>query len=215
MGQVFVTGGTGYMGTRLISGLLAKGHEVMAVARKGSERKLPPGCSGMNGDVLNGDSYVGNVPRGCTFVHLVGVAHPSPAKAAEFESIDCRSAMEAIRVARDAGVEHFIYASVAQPLPVMKAYVDVRMRCEEALRASGLRATVLRPFYVLGPGHYWPYLLKPLYWVAERVPSASAGARRLGLVTIDQMIAALLSAVENPPERLRVVDVPAIQQSRA
>jgi hypothetical protein len=26
---------------------------------------------------------------------------------------------------------------------------------------SGLNTTILRPWYVLGPGHYWPYLLKP------------------------------------------------------
>jgi uncharacterized protein YbjT (DUF2867 family) len=52
--------------------------------------------------------------------------------------------------------QHFVYVSVAHPAPAMKAYIEVRSRCEEIIRASGLNTTILRPWYVLGPGHYWP-----------------------------------------------------------
>jgi uncharacterized protein YbjT (DUF2867 family) len=211
--NVFVAGGTGYIGSRLIPELIARGHSVTAVARRGSEKKLPAGCVAVAGDVLNADTYASSVNPGDTFVQLVGVAHPSPAKAKEFVSIDRRSAMEAIRIASDRKVGHFVYMSVAHPAPAMHAYIAVRSECEDALRASGLRATILRPWYVLGPGHYWPYALKPFYWIAERIPSTSEGAKRLGLVTIDQMIRALASAVDNPPEDTRIMDVPAIRAS--
>lgn len=211
--NVFVAGGTGYIGSRLIPQLLGQGHRVIAVARKDSERKLPAGCAAVPGDVLNGETYAASVNPGDTFVQLVGVPHPSPAKAREFVSIDRRSAMEAIRVASDRKVDHFVYVSVAHPAPAMRAYIAVRSECEEALRAAGLRATILRPWYVLGPGHRWPYVLKPFYWIAERIPSTSDGARRLGLVTLDQMIRALARAVDNPPENTRIVDVPAIRAS--
>jgi nucleoside-diphosphate-sugar epimerase len=80
--------------------------------------------------------------------------------------------------------------------------------------ASGLGATIVRPWYVLGPGHRWPYMLVPLYWVAERLPGMRDGARRLGLVTIDQMVGALVHAVENPAEGIAVVEVPDIRQHR-
>lgn len=39
MKQVFITGGTGYMGKRLIGLLLKKGHAVKALVRNGSEKK--------------------------------------------------------------------------------------------------------------------------------------------------------------------------------
>jgi hypothetical protein len=65
---------------------------------------------------------------------------------------------------------------------------------------------------VLGPGHRWAALLQPLYAFAERVPSMRATARRLGLVTLEQTVAALVFAVENPPEAERVIDVPAIRE---
>jgi hypothetical protein len=65
---------------------------------------------------------------------------------------------------------------------------------------------------VLGPGHRWAAALAPLYWMAERVPSSRDTARRLGLVTLAQMVAALVYAVEHPPEATRVVEVPDIRR---
>src|SRR5438093_7786346 len=95
---------------------------------------------------------------------------------------------------------------------MMKAYVEVRIECEEMIRASGIPATFLRPWYVLGPGHRWPYLLLPFYWLCERLPSTREGARRLGLVTLSQMINALVWAVENPANGIQILEVPRIRE---
>src|SRR5207247_1527733 len=105
-------------------------------------------------------------------------------------------------------VRHFVYVSVAQPAPVMKDYLAVRAEGEALLRASGLNATILRPWYVLGPGHRWPYFLLPMYWVGELLPGTRASARRLGLVTLDQMLFALANAVDEPAAGVRVWEVP-------
>ena len=40
---VFITGGTGYLGRPLIAQLLARGHQVRALVRPGSESKVPKG----------------------------------------------------------------------------------------------------------------------------------------------------------------------------
>ena len=74
-----------------------------------------------------------------------------------------------------------------------------------------MNATVLRPWYVLGPGHWWPYALLPVYWLFELIPFTQAGARRLGLVTHEQMVNALVFAVENPCSGTRIVEVPEIR----
>src|SRR5437899_8639421 len=131
----------------------------------------------------------------------------------EFRAVDLASARAAVSAAVEAGIQHFVYVSVAQPAPVMKAYVAVRGECEEIIRKSGLNATILRPWYVLGPGHRWPYLLVPLYWLFERLPGTRESARRLGLVSIDQMVRALVGAVEHPCQGIRILGVPDIRQA--
>jgi uncharacterized protein YbjT (DUF2867 family) len=204
---VFITGGTGYMGTRLIPELLMRGHQVRALVRGGSEHKLPAGCIATNGNALNCSTYAKQIRPADTFVHLIGVAHPSPAKAKEFRRIDYVAAREAFVAAKDSGVKHFIYLSVAHPAPAMHAFIQVRMECETLLRETKMNATVVRPWYVLGPGHWWPYLLIPGYFVAELIPSTRETARRLGLVTIRHMIRTLVWAVENPAEGTRVLGV--------
>jgi len=209
--SVFVTGGTGYIGRPLIQELVGRGHSVRALVRNGSEKKLPAGCEPIFGNALDASSYADRVAPSHTFVQLVGVSHPSPAKAAEFQAIDRASALGAVTAAQKAGVQHFVYLSVAQPAPVMKSYIAVRAECEAALLASGMNATAVRPWYVLGSGHRWPYVLLPMYWLCERIPSTREGARRLGLVTLGQMVRTLVSAVENPSIGARFIEVPQIR----
>jgi uncharacterized protein YbjT (DUF2867 family) len=210
--NVFITGGTGYMGRRLIPFLMQRGHKVKALVRTGSENKLPRLVSNVITDPLEMDSYTKEISPADTFVHLIGVPHPNPTKAAQFRDVDLVSIRVAVKAARDAGIRHFIYLSVAQPAPVMKTFLEVRRTGEEMIRASGIPATFVRPWYVLGPGHYWPYPLLPFFWIAERLPMTRESANRLGFVTIRQMLNTLIWAVENPAEGIRIIDVPRIRE---
>jgi uncharacterized protein YbjT (DUF2867 family) len=208
--SVFVAGSTGYIGSRLVPMLLARGHEVRALTRIPSVARLPMGCHPVFGSAVGG-GYDSHVPQGCTFVHLVGVSHPSPSKAEQFRTVDLASLRVSVAAAKKAQAQHFIFVSVAHPAPAMKAYIAVREECEQIIDASGLNATILRPWYVLGPEHRWPYLLLPVYWLMEHLASKRETALRLGLVTLPQMLNALVTAVENPAEGIKVIDVPAIR----
>ena len=209
--RVLLTGGTGYIGSRLAAILAARGHDVTALARKKSQHKLPPNCRVFLGNALVGESYASAIGSADTVIHLVGISHPSPAKARQFIEIDLKSAEEAIRIASAAGIRHFIYLSVAHPAPVMHAYIEARQAGEQLLRASGLNATILRPWYVLGPGHRWPYILLPLYALAKRIPPMRESALRLEPVTLRQILSALEAAVEDPPTGVRILEVPQIR----
>jgi uncharacterized protein YbjT (DUF2867 family) len=213
--NIFVAGGTGYIGARLIDELLRRRHEVCALARPGSQQKLPAGCVPVIGNALDRNSYEEQIRPADTFVHLVGVSHPNPSKAEQFRAIDLASIQNSVPAAVAAGVKHFVYVSVAHPAPVMKAYWQVRAECEAIISASRLNATILRPWYVLGPGHWWPYALMPMYWLFERLPATRQTAQRLGLVTLTQMIKALLYAVENPCQGRRIMEVSEIRQFRS
>lgn len=211
--SIFIAGGTGYIGQVLIPLLVERGHEVRALVRNGSEQKLPSGCEAVIGDALDGSSFTERVRPSDTFVQLVGVPHPSPAKAAQFQSIDLASVRASVSAAARAGVKHFVYVSVAQPAPVMKAYQAVRAEGEKLISDSGMNATILRPWYVLGPGHRWAYALLPMYWLFGRIPGTRETALRLGLVTLEEMVAALVRSVESPADGMIILDVPSIRST--
>ncbi len=210
--NVFITGGTGYLGRALIPELLAHGHTVRALVRRGSESKLPAGAIPVFGNALDAATFQSQIAPSTVFVQLVGVPHPSPAKARQFREIDGVSVCESVRAAKQAGVKHFIYVSVAQPAPIMRVYIEVRQEGERLIGESGMPATILRPWYILGPGHWWPLIIQPLYRLAALFPATRASAERLGYVSLLQMIAALVSAVEtSPASGVQVWEVPEIR----
>jgi uncharacterized protein YbjT (DUF2867 family) len=167
------------------------------------------------GNALDASTFASSIPGGATVVHLVGTPHPNPRKAAEFERVDLESIKATVQAVRGRDVRHLVYVSVANPAPVMKAYIAVRQKGEALVRSLGIPATILRPWYVLGPGHYWPYALVPLYAVLARFPSTREGAQRLGLVTRAQMVRALVQTIELPPTGgVKVIEVPELRRGQ-
>lgn len=181
-----------------------------ALVRQASVKRVPAGCSIVVGDAVDGRTFVEQLQGIDTFVQLVGVPKPAPWKGEQFRAIDGPSALAAIHAARVAGIQHFVYVSVAHPAPVMKDYIAVRTECEAAIAEARLIATILRPWYILGPGHRWPLALLPVYRLLERFPGTREAAIRLGLVTIREMLAAMVWAIEHPPTSVRVIEVPEI-----
>lgn len=196
--NIFIAGATGYIGRHVIPELIARGHTVRALVRASSASKVPRGAEAVIGDALDASSFAHLLAPSDTFLQLVGVSHPSPAKREQFRTIDLSAITASVAAAQSSSIRHFIYLSVAQPAPVMKAYVAIRAEGERLLRESGLAATMIRPFYVLGPGHWWPYAFLPLFWLFA--------PRHLWPVTLAQVVEAIVDAVEHPPHALRVIE---------
>ena len=214
--DILVTGGTGYIGQHLVPLLILRGHRVRVLARAESSVRVPAGAEPVIGDALSEDSVGAALRPGDTLIHLVGTPHPSPSKAEQFQKVDLVSIRASVNAARRIKPAHLVYVSVAQPAPIMQAYLWVRALGESMIREAGLTATIVRPWYVLGPGRKWPKLILPLYRLAELFPAIRATAERLELVTIEQFVNAMVNAAENPPlnGRQRIVDVPAIKRAR-
>jgi uncharacterized protein YbjT (DUF2867 family) len=209
--SVLITGASGYMGRVLASELLSRGHAVRALVRPGSERKVPRGCEIVHGNALSAPTYRHVLSPADTLVQLVGTPKPNPFKGEQFRAVDRVSGLETVRAASEARIEHLVYVSVAHPAPMMQDYIAVRSEVEAAIIDAGVDATILRPWYVLGPGHWWPYALVPAYKAAAMIPSLADGAQRLGLLRLREMIAALVHAVEEPAHGVRVLSVPEIR----
>lgn len=216
MKTVFITGATGYIGKRLTKLLLQRGHHVIALVRKGSEHKVTAGAQAIVADPFDALAFQAAIPREAVFVQLLGVSHPSPKKAQQFQDIDLRSVKASADAAARAGVSHFVYVSVAMmPSKIMAAYQAVRKEGEAYCNNKNLHCSFIRPWYVFGPGHYWPVVLLPVYGIAELVPSWRQQARAMALVTIHQMLRTLVAVVEAEPKPLRIVEIKQIRGAMA
>ena len=213
--DILVTGGTGYIGRNLIPLLLARGHRVRVLTRAESAQRVPAGATSVVGDALSDDSIATALHAGDTLIHLVGTPHPTPSKADQFEKVDLISIRASVNAAQRVKIRHLVYVSVAQPAPIMQAYLWVRSLGEAMIREARLTATIVRPWYVLGPGRRWPKVIMPLYKLAEAIPATRATAERLRLVTIEQFVNAMVSGAENPPAsgQQRIVDVRGIRNA--
>jgi nucleoside-diphosphate-sugar epimerase len=210
MRHVFVTGGTGFIGRPLIEELLRRGHRVTALIRPGSESRLAPGCDVVLGNALE-SSYAPTVCGADSFVHLVGVANPLPWKIGAFREIDLASIRAAVECATLARISHFVYLSVAQPALAMRAYAAARRQGEDLIRKAGLNATILRPWYVTGPGRHWPVVLNPLFFAGRAVPLTRGAATRRALTTVNQITLAVVRAVEHPSAGVSILDANSIR----
>lgn len=213
MFPIFITGGTGFIGRHLLKKLVVRGYDVTALVRKGSENKLPKGVRAIIADPFDAATFEQWIPKGATFIQLLGVAHPSPRKKEAFQEIDLRSAVTSADAAAAAGVLHFIYLSVSMvDSTLMEDYQQARRQGEAYLLTKGFPCTFVRPWYVLGPTRFWPVLLLPVYVIAKLNAAWRKKTGGMALVTIGQLTETFFRAIESPPHRQRVFEISHIKR---
>ena len=214
MRNIFITGGTGYIGTRLIALLVEEGYNVTALVRQGSEKKLPKACNWIIANPFDAITFQNTIEADSIFIQLLGVAHPSPAKKELFKKIDLASIIASAQAACHANATHFIYMSVAQtPTKIMKDYQYCRASGEAEIKKTNIPSSFIRPWYVVGPSHYWPLLFLPFLKILEFIPQTSKKAKLLRLVYINQILKTLLYAIKNPPEKgIKIYEIEEIRR---
>jgi len=115
------------MGRNLIMELVRRKYAVQALRAARLGHKLPHGCKVIPATRSTRIPLCCRFPRGdiCSTDRRNA---PNPAKKDEFRAVDLGSARASIDAAREAGVRHFVYVSVAQPAPMMKFYLESSRR---------------------------------------------------------------------------------------
>lgn len=110
--SVFVTGGTGFVGDRLVGALRARGRSVRALARPTSDRAAAAeGLEWVEGDILDRDS-LRRALAGCTEVfHLAAYARNWAKDPSTFSRLNVEGTRNVLRAAAEAGVRRIVYTS--------------------------------------------------------------------------------------------------------
>jgi len=147
-----LTGGTGYVGSRLLLRLAADGRPVRALARQPELLpELLPGVDAVRGDLLTG-AGLEEALEGCSTAYYL-VHSMEPAANGDFAGRDRRMAATFGEAAASAGVERIVYLGGIVPehrLP--SQHLRSRLEVEETLLAAVPGSTALRASIVIGAG---------------------------------------------------------------
>jgi uncharacterized protein YbjT (DUF2867 family) len=147
-----VTGGTGYVGSRLLLRLAAEGRPVRALARQPELLpELMPGVDAVRGDLLTG-AGLEEALEGCSTAYYL-VHSMEPAANGDFAGRDRRMAEAFGEAAARAGVERIVYLGGIVPKDrPLSPHLHSRLEVEETLLASVPGSTALRASIVIGAG---------------------------------------------------------------
>ena len=154
--RVFLTGGSGFAGRRLIDVLVRQGSPLVLLDRSGTLAHLTTddgAITTVRGDLLEPERYADALATADVIVHLAASTGRAPAHEHSRTIAEGTAALLAASAA--AGVERFLFvSSIAAKFPDQRGYpyAQAKLRAEASVRASGLRYTILRPTMVLGPG---------------------------------------------------------------
>ena len=192
---VLVTGGTGFIGRRVVDALADAGFAVRAlVHRNVPEGGLRDGVEAVEGNVLDPDSLA----RACDGVgavaHLVAVVRESGDRT--FHRINVEGARNVLEAASAAGVERFVLASTigATSDPGIP-YLHSRWTAEQDVVSSGLAHTIVRFSVGFGSGDEFFNVLAAQAKLFPLVPVAGGGANRFQPIAADDAARCLLEAL--------------------
>jgi uncharacterized protein YbjT (DUF2867 family) len=196
---VLVTGGTGFVGSRVVHALRAHGSEVRALVRHPDRagRLATLGVELFPGDVTDAESLRAAVDGCSQVVHLVAILNGSPA---DFERVMTRATQDLVAASRDAGVERFVLMSALgtdERTKDLVPYFGAKWAMEREVAGSGLAYTTFRPSFVFGKGGALSTFVKQVRY-SPVVTVIGNGKQRIQPIWVDDVAEYFARALEEP-----------------
>jgi nucleoside-diphosphate-sugar epimerase len=189
--KIAVTGGTGFIGSRLLDKATEGGHEFRALARRAMRPRR--GVTWIDG-ALDQPESLANLVRGSdAVIHIAGLL--SARTKAQFDAVNVHGTASVVKAARDAGIRRFVHvSSLAARHPEISLYGASKAEAEKLVEQSGLEHAIVRPPAVYGPGDKETF---DLFRMAKYRLALLPSNGRLSLIHVDDL-ADLLLALAGP-----------------
>jgi nucleoside-diphosphate-sugar epimerase len=218
--KVFITGGTGFIGTHLCLQYARKGHQVVTVSRQATpaenenaEFLQQNGIETVRGDIMDKD-LLGKCCRGAAVVHHIAAAMREANIAdSHFWKVNVQATQELLEAARSEGVQRLVYCSSigamgkfpkkpanehseCKPMDIYQVTKRAAEKlCLEFFQATGLPLSIVRPADVYGPRDR--RLLKLFRAIKKRTFALIGdGRNEHHMVYIDDLVAGMMGAAE-------------------
>ncbi len=191
--MILVTGGTGFIGPKIVHALRAESRPVRALVRQPLSSRGTTlqnwGCELVEGDMTDA-AGLRRAVEGCdAVVHLVAIITGSKR---DFERIMARGTRDLVAAAGEAGVRRFVLMSAlgtSEETKDLVPYYRAKWEMEQTVRESGLEHVIFRPSFVFGvDGGVLPTFVRMARY-APVTPIVGPGTQRLQPIWVDDVAA--------------------------
>lgn len=212
---IAVTGGTGFVGRAVVAEFLQSGYAVRALVRsESSKEKLPhhQDLVCVIGDPCVADDVLNVLEGADALVHLVGIRLKEARKTGKnYEDVDVGSAIASIEAIKRSSTRRILMLTAADI--GNSFYVRCKRKVETLVKEAGLRWTIFRPSFIIGPGQEWPVIMTPFLWAIGHLPGYIGRKARLAQnIRLEALAKAFVAAFEDDSTIGRTLDVPDIRQ---
>jgi len=206
-----VTGGTGFVGPRVVHALRGRDQPVRALVRNPSGRSATTlaawGAELVQGDMTDGESLRRAV-EGCdAVVHLVAIRQGSQE---QFRRVMEDGTRDLVGAAKDAGVKRFVLMSALGTSAETKdlvPYYHAKWEQEQAVQGSGLEHVIFRPSFVFAKeGGILP-TFRRLARLSPVTPIIGSGQQRIQPIWVDDVGAYFAQGVDKAEAANRVFEL--------
>lgn len=212
--RILLTGGTGFVGRYVLRQLLANGHHVRVLVRRGG---APEGFEGEHVEVVRGDingplqQFMHEIDG---VIHLVGIIEEIPAQNVTFEALHVCATRNIVNAAQNVGIPKFVFVSANGASPEgTTRYQTTKWAAEEAVRNSGLdHWCILRPGLIFGdPGmereEFCVVLSSTLIRPFPVLPIFGDGLYQLQPVSVEEVAQATVQALTLPEVHQQTIPI--------
>lgn len=202
--HVFLTGGTGFVGSYVLRTLITSGHTARCLVRDPDAQLVEGGApvETVQGDVTDVDSLEGALDGCDAVIHLAGIIEEQPARGVTFEAVHVQGTINLVRAAKQADIDRFIHMSANGAHPDgVSAYQTTKWRAEQHVKESGFdHWTIVRPSIVFGdPGpqgiEFASRLAKTLVDPFPILPVFGDGRYQLAPIAVEAVAEAFVQAL--------------------
>jgi len=193
--MILVTGGSGFIGRRVVARLADGGSGVRVLARGQRPADLPSRVEAVNADVLSGEGLTEAMSGIEKAVHTVAVIRESGGQT--FEGVIRRGTERVVAAAKLAGVKKLVHVSaIGAQDNLTYPYLHAKWWAERAVASGGIKYTILRPSIVFGEGDEFMNALAGLVRYNPIVPVAGNGRAKFQPIWVEDLVTCIVACLD-------------------